>query len=157
MNIRKATIKDADVLAANQVHMALESENIILDHQTVLVGTCAYLEDENRGTAYIAEIKGEVAASLLVTREWSDWRNAWIWWIQSVYTVPKFRRMGIYKALYNHLQELVKKSEDVIGIRLYVARNNPRAIEPYRRLGMTDEHYTTFEWLRDPDTFKPAE
>ena len=157
MIIRKATLTDAGVLATNQVHMALESENIMLDYQTVFQGTCAYLEDENRGTAYIAEVNGEIAASFLVTREWSDLRNAWIWWIQSVYTVPKFRRMGIYKALYTHLQELVKQSEDVIGIRLYVARNNPRAIETYRKLGMTDEHYTTFEWLRDPDTFKPAE
>lgn len=148
---------DAPTLAWNQVQMALESENIILDYQTVLKGTNAYLGDVNRGTAYIAQINGEIAGSLLVTREWSDWRNAWIWWIQSVYTVPKYRRKGVYKALYSHLQELVKSSEDVTGIRLYVAKNNPAAMETYRKLGMTDEHYTTFEWLRDPDTLKPVE
>lgn len=157
MIIRKATKHDATVLARNQVQMALESENIILDYQTVKKGTEAYLADDNKGTAYIVEIDGEIAGSLLVTREWSDWRNAWIWWIQSVYTTLPYRRKGVYKTLYSHLQELVRRSDDVIGIRLYVAKNNALAREMYRHLGMTDEHYTTYEWLKDSDTFKPAE
>ncbi|HOO69354.1 MAG TPA: hypothetical protein PLS52_04190, partial [Bacteroidales bacterium] len=72
-----------------------------------------------------------------------------------VYTVPEFRRQGVYKALYSHLQELVHESEDVMGIRLYAAKTNGTALETYRKLGMTDEHYVTFEWLKDPDTFKP--
>jgi len=155
MVIRKATKEDAAVLAQNQVRMALESENIVLEYPMVKKGTDAYLADEHRGTAYIAEIDGKIAGSLLVTREWSDWRNAWIWWIQSVYTVPEFRRQGVYKALYSHLQELVHESEDVMGIRLYAAKTNVKALETYRKLGMTDEHYVTFEWLKDPDTFKP--
>ncbi|MDD2538792.1 MAG: GNAT family N-acetyltransferase [Bacteroidales bacterium] len=155
MVIRKATKEDAAVLAQNQVRMALESENIVLEYPMVKKGTDAYLADENRGTAYIAEIDGKIAGSLLITKEWSDWRNAWIWWIQSVYTVPEFRRRGVYKALYRYLQDLVHRSDDVIGIRLYVARNNAKARETYRKLGMTDEHYITYEWLGDPDTFKP--
>ncbi len=99
-------------------------KNIVLEYPMVKKGTDAYLADEHRGTAYIAEIDGKIAGSLLVTREWSDWRNAWIWWIQSVYTVPEFRRQGVYKALYSHLQELVHESEDVMGIRLYAAKTN---------------------------------
>lgn len=155
MIIRKATKEDAAVLARNQVLMALESENIVLEYPMVKKGTDSYLKDETRGTAYIAEIEEKIAGSLLVTREWSDWRNAWIWWIQSVYTVPEFRRQGVYKALYRHLQELVQQSVDVIGIRLYAAKTNGNALETYRKLGMTDEHYVTFEWLKNPDTFKP--
>ena len=71
---------------------------------------------------------------------------------QSVYIIPEYRRQGIYKALYFHLQQLVRSSDDVMGIRLYAAKTNNRALEAYRRLGMTDEHYVTFEWMKDPAT-----
>lgn len=149
MNIRKATLQDAETLAANQVAMAMESEGMALDPATVKQGTLAYLTDESLGTAYVAEIDGRIVGSLLVTREWSDWRNAWVWWIQSVYVVPAFRGRGVYKALYSYLQQLVREREDVRGIRLYVDKNNQSARSVYYRLGMTHEHYVTYEWMKD--------
>ncbi|HPS24621.1 MAG TPA: GNAT family N-acetyltransferase [Bacteroidales bacterium] len=148
MIIRKATFQDAVTLAENQVRMAMESENMKLDYQTVIKGREAYLNDPGKGTCYIAQEDGQIAGSLMVTREWSDWRNGWIWWIQSVYVLPEFRRRGVYKALYEHLQKLVNESPDVLGIRLYAEKNNRKALAAYRSLGMSDDHYVTFEWMK---------
>ncbi|HHV39825.1 MAG: GNAT family N-acetyltransferase [Bacteroidales bacterium] len=149
MNIRKATLQDAETLAANQVAMALESEGMALDPGTVKQGTLAYLQDETLGTAYVAEKDGHMVGSLLVTREWSDWRNAWVWWIQSVYVVPSYRGQGVYKAMYSYLQQQVRRSKDVKGIRLYVDKENRTARNVYDRLGMSHEHYVTYEWMKD--------
>lgn len=149
MIIRKAVLQDAETLARNQVAMARESEGLELDYATVLKGTLAYLTDQTLGTAYVALVDNQPAGSLLVTPEWSDWRNAWVWWIQSVYVLPDYRGKGIYKALYAHLQQLVRESDQVRGIRLYVDKNNMPARNVYTRLGMTDEHYVTYEWMKD--------
>ncbi|NLA15631.1 MAG: GNAT family N-acetyltransferase [Bacteroidales bacterium] len=149
MIIRKAVLQDAETLARNQVAMARESEGLELDYITVYQGTLAYLKDETRGTAYVALADGQVVGSLLVTPEWSDWRNAWMWWIQSVYVLPKYRGKGVYKTLYAHLQQLVRESDRVRGIRLYVDKNNVPARNVYTRLGMTDEHYVTYEWMKN--------
>lgn len=148
MNIRKATLQDAETLAANQVAMAMESEGMALDPATVKQGTLAYLTDESLGTAYVAETDGRIVGSLLVTREWSDWRNAWVWWIQSVYVVPAFRP----RRLQGSLQLFTATGTGAggrTGLRLYVDKNNLSARSVYHRLGMTHEHYVTYEWMKD--------
>ena len=91
---------------------------------------------------------GVVVASLLITPEWSDWRNKTILWIQSVYVVPSYREKGVFKAVYNHILNLVSKDPAIGGIRLYVDKTNQRAQQVYARMGMNGEHYQVFEWMK---------
>jgi GNAT superfamily N-acetyltransferase len=97
----------------------------------------------------VAEQDGQILGSLLITHEWSDWRNGTVWWIQSVYVVPEARRKGIYAGLYAHVKELAQADPKVRGIRLYVDRRNTRAQTVYTRLGMNGEHYQVFEWMKE--------
>ena len=94
------------------------------------------------------ERRGRVVASLLITYEWSDWRNGNVWWIQSVYVVPTERGQGVFAGLYSHLQELAKSDPQVRGLRLYADHRNTRAHEVYTRLGMDGGHYRVFEWMK---------
>jgi ribosomal protein S18 acetylase RimI-like enzyme len=95
----------------------------------------------------VAESDGKVVASLLITYEWSDWRNCSVWWFQSVYVVPEFRRQGIFRKMYNHIRDLAVK-QDIAGLRLYVETKNLRAQKTYQALGMSSEHYSFYEWMR---------
>lgn len=147
--IRPAVPDDVPVMARYQVAMAMESEGMVLDYDTVRLGTLAILDDASKGTYYVAEKDGRLVGSLLITKEWSDWRNRWIWWIQSVYTVPDCRRQGVYSALYSYVKKKVEAADDISGLRLYADKNNVNAQRAYRQLGMTDEHYTTFEWMKN--------
>ncbi len=108
-------------------------------------GVAAVLQDPAKGTYYVAEIAGAVAGQLMITYEWSDWRNANMWWIQSVYVMPEFRRAGVFRALFNHLQDLARARTDVCSLRLYVHAENTRAAQSYERLGMTRTQYEVFE------------
>ena len=103
------------------------------------------MEDSAKGIYFVAESDGALAGQLLITYEWSDWRNGNFWWIQSVYVVEKFRGAGIFRALFEHIQALAKVRKDVCGLRLYVETGNSRAKEAYRRLGMTKTDYEMFE------------
>ncbi|HOI32004.1 MAG TPA: GNAT family N-acetyltransferase, partial [Bacteroidales bacterium] len=128
--------------------MAWETEELKLDPQIIRSGIRDVFIDESKGLYFIAEVADRIAASLLITFEWSDWRSSWVYWIQSVYVEPAFRRMGIYKALYTHIQEIVKEKDDVAGIRLYVERTNHAAQQTYAALGMDGQHYQLFEWMK---------
>jgi len=111
-------------------------------------GVRAVFDDPGLGEYWVAELDGTVAACLLVTREWSDWRNGTVLWIQGVYVVPESRGRGIYRALYEQLRRRVEATPDLKGIRLYVDLRNRRARATYERLGMTHEHYALYEWLK---------
>ncbi|MDX1964270.1 MAG: GNAT family N-acetyltransferase [Pirellulales bacterium] len=89
----------------------------------------------------------QIAGSLLITYEWSDWRNGVVWWIQSVYVPPQFRRLGVYAGLYRYLQQLAAQTPEVRGIRLYVDQRNTKAQAVYERLGMNGDHYRVYEWM----------
>src|SRR5437867_1711222 len=102
-------------------------------------------ENAIRPNIVVAESSGQVVASLLVTFEWSDWRDGAVWWIQSVFVRPDMRKQGIYAALYEHVRRLAAADESVKGIRLYVDRRNTAAQEVYRRLGKNCEQYQVFE------------
>ena len=109
----------------------------------------AIKDPDVKGQIWVAVDKsGELAGTLMITYEWSDWRNGWIWWIESVYVNPTFRKQGVYKMLYNHIKDIVNANEEIKGIRLYVDKTNTRAQNVYHALGMCGEHYTTYEWMK---------
>ena len=145
LKIREAALSDAQVIAAFNVRLAEESEGLRLDAATVQAGVAAELNDPTKGIYYVAEIEGAVVGQLMITYEWSDWRNGTIWWIQSVYVKPEFRRVGLFRALFNHVQTLARTRKDVCSLRLYVHADNTRASQSYERLGMTRTHYEIFE------------
>jgi GNAT superfamily N-acetyltransferase len=144
---RSATRDDAASIIEFQLAMARETEDVSLDTAVTTQGVHAVIDDPSRGRYFVAESDGRVVASLLITYEWSDWRNGVVWWIQSVYVRPELRKQGIYAALYRHVQSIAER-ENVRGIRLYVDRRNTVAQRVYSRLGMNGEHYLVFEWMR---------
>lgn len=146
--IRQAGESDAPFLIECQLNMAMETERMQLDRETVTGGVYAVLADPARGFYLVAEAKGNPVACLMVTPEWSDWRNAWMWWLQSVYVLPDFRKSGVFGTMYAYVKEMIEQREDVGGLRLYVDRGNMPAQEVYRRVGMNGEHYITFEWMK---------
>ncbi|MGH9458214.1 MAG: GNAT family N-acetyltransferase [Thermoanaerobaculia bacterium] len=140
---------DVETIARFQEAMARETEGITLDAETVRRGVAAVLADPSLGRYWLAEAEGELVASLLLTLEWSDWRNRRVWWIQSVWVEPAWRGRGVYRALYSHVQQEALADPGIAGIRLYVDRRNARAQAVYRALGMDGEHYTVFEWMKE--------
>lgn len=148
MEVRKANLKDMVSIVEFQLKMANETEGIDLDKPTVTKGVSAVLNDTSKGQYYVAVINNKVVSSLLTTFEWSDWRNGTILWIQSVYVLPDWRRKGVYRNMYAHIKDLVLKDKNLNGIRLYADKSNTPAQKTYKTLGMSPDHYVTFEWLK---------
>jgi len=147
IEIRKAGIKDAETLARFNVLMAKETENKDLDYETVFQGVKAIMKDAHKGFYLVAENKHEIVGQLMVTPEWSDWRNKNFLWIQSVYVPEAHRKQGIFSALYHHLKESAYLKKNVAGLRLYVEAHNQVAKTTYEDLGMTDPGYQMYEIL----------
>lgn len=146
MKIRKATSNDSFALVEFNQAMAMETEDKPLDTETLTAGVNKLLEDENKGFYLVAELpNGDLAGSLMVTFEWSDWRNSQFWWIQSVFIRPQNRRQGIYSDLYNSVKSLAEQSQGVCGFRLYVEKDNVIAQKTYENLGMHESHYHMYE------------
>ena len=149
MNIRPAAHADAATIADFNLRMALETEQRRLDPATVCAGVTALLNDPAKGIYYVAEqpVEGllKLAGQLLITYEWSDWRNAWFWWIQSVYIRPEVRGQRIYAQLYDFVKAKAAESGNVCGFRLYVENDNSRAQRVYERVGMEASHYLMYE------------
>lgn len=148
MKVREATVKDHQKLVEFQIAMAKETEGIELQIEPLEEGVMAVLKDSKKGKYYITEINNKVVASLLTTFEWSDWRNGTILWIQSVYVMPRYRRRGVYRTMYAYIKSMVLGDEHLNGIRLYAAKQNTAAHKTYQNLGMNQDHYLTFEWLK---------
>jgi len=134
--IRPATASDAETITAFNMALALESEALHLDSDTVAAGVRAGLADPSKARYFLAERDSRVMGQLMITREWSDWRNAYFWWIQSVFVEPESRGQGVFKALYDHVDSLARSRDDTCGLRLYVHNDNTSAIEVYMKLGM---------------------
>jgi GNAT superfamily N-acetyltransferase len=148
ISYRDAERHDAPAIVAFQKAMARETEELELDAGTVARGVEAVFDEPSRGRYFVAARGDEVVASLMITPEWSDWRNGTVWWIQSVYVVPELRKQRVYAGLYEHVREMVRNDDSVKGIRLYVDRRNAAAQAVYARLGMNGEHYQVFEWMK---------
>lgn len=143
--IRRARLADAATITRFNAAMGRETEGILLDKSRLQKGVKSILCDPAKGFYLVAETKGKIVGQIMITREWSDWRNGYFWWIQSVYVLPSFRRHGIYRALHGHVVDAGKKRRDVCGIRLYVDRYNSRARKVYKKLGMKRSDYQMFE------------
>lgn len=144
LTLRLARTADASVIAGFNQAMALETEHKSLDPALVGPGVQAVLENDRRGFYLVAERGGEIVGALMVTYEWSDWRNADFWWIQSVYVRPTARRQGVYAALYRQIEQQARAA-GACGLRLYVEDDNQSAMATYLRLGMRDAHYRVME------------
>jgi len=144
LTIRPATSADAAVIAGFNQAMALETEAKVLSPPLVEAGVRAVFADPARGFYLVAEEAGDVLAGLMVTFEWSDWRSADFWWIQSVYVRPPARRRGIFARLYREI-EARARAAGACGLRLYVENENQTASATYLRLGMHDAHYRVME------------
>lgn len=141
LSIRPAAPADLDTVVAFNAALAWESEHKRLDDAVLRAGVRAALADPAKGFYVIAERGGEPVGQSGVTFEWSDWRNGWYWWVQSVYVTESARRQGVFTAIYRHIEGLALADAGVIGIRLYVEKENARAQETYRALGLEEEGY----------------
>lgn len=156
LRIREAVAADARWLADCAIAMALETEDKRLDPATVRAGVAAGIADAAKARYFVAlrdrplagaETIGMPVGTLMLTGEWSDWRNGHWWWIQSVYVSPEHRRKGVLAALYRHVEALARGEGDVIGLRLYVAHDNAAAQRTYATLGLRDAGYRVYEAL----------
>jgi GNAT superfamily N-acetyltransferase len=152
MKIRKAVLRDAEIIAEFNVRLARETEGVELDPETVRKGVEALLKDPAKGVYFVAETEdkpptGGITGQLCITHEWSDWRNGDFWWIQSVYVKKEWRGRGIFAALFEHVQQLAREQPEVCGLRLYMEKGNGRARRVYQKFGMKQTHYCVFEKL----------
>lgn len=136
---------DVAALTEFNIAMARETENRKLDRDVVTAGVLGLIGDPSRGFYMVAEVNGVVVAGLMVTFEWSDWRNGTFWWIQSVYVLPACRRQGVFTRLYRSVEAMAAERNNVCGLRLYVEQNNAAAQATYRGLGMDETHYDMYE------------
>jgi len=143
--VDRAAPEDVAAIAQFNIAMAAETEDLDLDPATVHAGVAAVVRDDRRGFYLVARSDGKAVGSLMITYEWSDWRNGNLWWIQSVYVVPSSRKQGIFRLLYDNVISLAKQSGDAAGIRLYVEKDNHDAQGVYQTLGMAQTAYRVFE------------
>ena len=145
LSIREALPSDAAIIAEFNANLAFESEGMRLDPGLVGPGVETLLGDRSMGRYWVAESDGRVVGQIMVTYEWSDWRNGMIWWIQSVYVHGDYRRSGVFSALYRHVESLAGQDPQVCGIRLYVEHANARAQRTYESLGMNMTDYQVMQ------------
>lgn len=145
VTVRPARPDDAETLVAFNRAMAEESEDKGLDTAVLRRGVDYLLTHPADGFYLMAERRGEIAGTLMVTYEWSDWRAGRFWWIQSVYVLPAHRRAGVYRAMHAHVRERAVADPEACGLRLYVERDNTGAMATYRSLGMDETHYRLYE------------
>jgi len=143
--IRHAEFKDAESISNFNAAMGLETESLQLNFDVLHKGVEDLLSDETKGFYVVAEIDHKVVGQLMITFEWSDWRDGFFWWIQSVYVLPEYRKSGVFKAIYKHIHEIAAADKNVCGLRLYVDRKNARAKKTYENLGMSHSHYDMYE------------
>lgn len=143
--VRLAESRDLDVIIEFNRLLALESEGKALDPSLLRPGVAAGLAHPAKCKYFVAEDNGKVLGQMAITYEWSDWRNGWFWWVQSVYVRPESRQRGVFRTLFEHVQGAARKDPEVIGIRLYVEHENRGAQEVYRRLGMEATGYQVLE------------
>ena len=146
--IRQGRPDDALTIVEFNRRLAMETESKALDATVLAAGVLAALADPSRkGPYYLAVDGAAILGQLQITFEWSDWRNGWYWWFQSVYVVAEARRTGVFRSLYEHVAELARRDPEVVGLRLYVERDNHAAQKTYEKLGMEQTTYLLLEQL----------
>ena len=148
VTIRGAIESDWPTLVEFNCRLAEESEGLLLNRETVTAGVQRLLADRNRGRYLVACSGNEIVGQIMHTREWSDWRNGDLWWIQSVYVAPQWRRQGVFRALYEELAREAATDPGVVGLRLYVEHHNDSAKQVYFKLGLRDAGYHVLERLQ---------
>lgn len=149
--VRPATLEDLETLTEFSAAMALETEQRTLDRTRLRLGTQAVIDQPERGQYFVADLRQESQADtvtvgqLLITYEWSDWRNARFWWIQSVYVHPAWRRQGVYRRMHGAIVEAAKQRHDICGLRLYVERSNTVAQSVYKTMKLVRTPYEMWE------------
>ena len=143
--VREASLSDAAIISGFNRLLAEESESKQLNKDVLRAGVEALIRDPRRGQYFVAEANGEIIGQLLITYEWSDWRNGLFWWIQSVYVASAYRRGGVFRTLYAHVEGLARARDDVCGLRLYVEHENVTARDAYVALGMATTNYRIME------------
>ena len=142
--IRRAKLDDLAAIVDCNMRLASETENTCLNRATLIRGVRAALTDESKALYFVAEVEGRVIGTLMITYEWSDWRNGQIWWLQSVYVLPEWRQRGVFRAMYQHIYQLAQNN-NVKGLRVYVEHNNTVAQKTYEQMGITRSDYLMFE------------
>jgi GNAT superfamily N-acetyltransferase len=142
--IRRAVAEDLDIIVEYNRRMAEETEGLHLDLAVLTKGVEAALTDPSRCLYFVAEAQSGVIGQAMITFEWSDWRNGCVWWLQSVYVAPPWRRRGVFRSLYEHVTQEGLRS-GAIGFRLYAVADNALALNAYQRLGLSPTHYIVLE------------
>lgn len=150
ITVRPAEAADWPTITDYNCRLAAESEHKQLDRELVAKGVQALLADPSKGRYFVALADGNIVGQMMHTREWSDWRNGDIWWVQSVYVAPDYRRRGVFRLLFQHVEHLARSLPDVVGLRLYVERDNQHARATYQRLGLIEPGYLVMERLFVP-------
>ena len=145
MDIRRATKDEIGALVEFNQAMALETEEKQLDPAILTHGVTAVFDDASKGFYVVADDNGTIVGGLLVTFEWSDWRNGWFWYIQSVYIRPNYRGKSIYSRLYEFVKRQAEERGNVCGFRLYVEKQNTHAQRVYEKVGMSETYYLMYE------------
>ena len=147
--IRDATAADAPVIVEFNRCLALETEGKVLEEAVLFSGVSRALADPERLHYWVAVLASSemVVGQAAISREWSDWRDGWVWWLQSVYVAQPYRGCGVFRALYHHIQQEARRNPEVIGLRLYVEDSNQPAQRTYQALGMKRAGYSIFEAL----------
>lgn len=147
IRVRDARTDDREIILDFNARLAMETEGKQLDRSVLRDGVDQALADPDRLRYWLAEIGERIVGQAAVTREWSDWRNGWIWWLQSVYVDQEHRGQGVLRAIIDQIRDAGRQEPDVLGLRLYVEEHNERAQESYRKLGMTPGGYLVYEQL----------
>ena len=145
--VRAATLDDVTTITDFNLRLAAETEGVSLDRELVTRGVTTLIGERSRGNYWVACGGGTLVGQLMHTREWSDWRNGDIWWIQSVYVREDHRRRGVFTQLHSHLRALAASDPGVVGLRLYVELDNLAARTTYERLGLHTARYQVMEDL----------
>ncbi len=149
--VRDAQLHDLAAIVEFNARLALETEHKTLDREVLTRGVSRALAEPGRLRYWVAadseaaQVVGQVGS----TREWSDWRDGWVWWLQSVYVEASSRGQGVFRALHGHVRNLARSDPNVIGLRLYVETSNHRAQDAYRALGLATGGYDVYEeiWM----------
>ena len=145
---RKAILTDAEAIQSFQQAMAWETEELKLNEGTLQKGVLAVFNNSDLGQYHVCVEGDTVVGSLLLTKEWSDWRNGTVWWLHSLYFKPDYRGRGLFSKMYKYVQDLANTDPNIRGIRLYVDETNENAQGVYKKLGMNGDHYRLFEWMK---------